>query len=237
MPKGYDRNAASRPGDNAATAMKSVVVDCSTYDWEGDRPLIAPSPNGHLRNARARFHPPPQLGSRRRKRGTYAGLIEKIPYLQELGITAVELLPVFQYDAQDAPKGLRTTGATVRSPSLHPTAATVRGRIRWARSMNFVTWSRRCTGRHRGHPGRRLQPHRRRRRERTDPLLRGLENSAYYILEDGDARYANYSGTGNTLNANHVHRPAYDPRQPALLGAGDARGRLPFRPGLHPLAR
>ena len=40
------------------------------------------------------------------QRGTYAGLIEKIPYLQELGVTAVELLPVFQFDAQDAPPGL-----------------------------------------------------------------------------------------------------------------------------------
>ena len=39
------------------------------------------------------------------KRGTYAGLIEKIPYLKDLGITAVELLPVYQYDEQDAPAG------------------------------------------------------------------------------------------------------------------------------------
>ena len=38
-------------------------------------------------------------------RGTYAGLIDKIPYLQELGVTAVELLPVFQFDAQDCPPG------------------------------------------------------------------------------------------------------------------------------------
>ena len=44
--------------------------------------------------------------SPRRRRGTYAGLIEKIPYLQELGITAVELLPVFQFDAQDCPPGM-----------------------------------------------------------------------------------------------------------------------------------
>ena len=41
-----------------------------------------------------------------RKRGTYAGLIDKIPYLQKLGITAVELLPVFQFDPQEAPTGL-----------------------------------------------------------------------------------------------------------------------------------
>src|SRR5438445_13812636 len=39
-------------------------------------------------------------------RGTFAGLIEKIPYLQRLGITAVELLPVFQFDSQDSPPGL-----------------------------------------------------------------------------------------------------------------------------------
>jgi glycogen operon protein len=39
------------------------------------------------------------------KSGTYAGLIEKIPYLKDLGITAVELLPVFQFDPQDAPEG------------------------------------------------------------------------------------------------------------------------------------
>ncbi|MFE8730613.1 alpha-amylase family glycosyl hydrolase, partial [Aeromonas hydrophila] len=39
-------------------------------------------------------------------RGTYLGLIEKIPYLQSLGVTAVELLPVFQFDPQDSPKGL-----------------------------------------------------------------------------------------------------------------------------------
>jgi len=40
------------------------------------------------------------------KRGTYTGLIEKIPYLVDLGITAVELLPVFQFDEQDCPNGL-----------------------------------------------------------------------------------------------------------------------------------
>ena len=59
----------------------------------------------HLRDARARIHPPSQLRRRREQRGTYAGLIEKIPYLQQLGITAVELLPVFQFDAQDCPPG------------------------------------------------------------------------------------------------------------------------------------
>src|SRR5262245_12632753 len=42
-PKGYAPEAARRPGDNTATAMKSVVVDSSDYDWEGDAPLRRPS--------------------------------------------------------------------------------------------------------------------------------------------------------------------------------------------------
>src|SRR5262249_37578189 len=48
----------------------------------------------------------PTAGLPGQTRGTYAGLIQKIPYLQDLGVTAVELLPVFQFDAQDVPRGL-----------------------------------------------------------------------------------------------------------------------------------
>ena len=84
----------------ARAAMKSVVADPGAYDWEGDRPLRRPFARDlHLRDARARLHAASEL--RRRadaRRGTYAGLIEKIPYLQDLGVTAVELLPVFQFD-------------------------------------------------------------------------------------------------------------------------------------------
>ena len=53
-----------------------------------------------------RFTRHPNSGVAAAERGTYAGLIGKIPYLQELGVTAVELLPVFAFDEQDAPAGL-----------------------------------------------------------------------------------------------------------------------------------
>jgi glycogen operon protein len=59
----------------------------------------------HLRDACARLYGAFQLWASGIERGTYAGLVEKIPYLKQLGITAVELLPVFQFDAQDAPAG------------------------------------------------------------------------------------------------------------------------------------
>src|SRR6266542_196274 len=106
-PPAYDREAARGPGDNAGTAMKSVVVDVSAYDWQGDAPLRQPSSRtivyemhvgGFTRHASS--------GLPEKTRGTFAGLIEKIPYLQRLGITAVELLPVFQFDPEDCPPGL-----------------------------------------------------------------------------------------------------------------------------------
>ena len=59
------------------------------------------------------------------------GLIEKIPYLQELGVTAVELLPVFQFDAQAARPDWSTTGDTNPSRSSLRTRRIVRGRSLW----------------------------------------------------------------------------------------------------------
>src|SRR5580698_931291 len=77
--------------------MRSVVVDVHDYDWEGDEPLRRPMAEtiiyemhvgGFTRSPTARVRHP----------GTFDGVIEKIPYLKSLGITAVELLPVFQFD-------------------------------------------------------------------------------------------------------------------------------------------
>ena len=108
VPPGYTRDAAKPgTGDNAAVAMKSVVVDPSTYDWAGDAPPRHPSARTIVYEMHVSgFTRHPNSGVAEKTRGTYAGLIEKIPYLQELGITAVELLPVFQFDRQDCPPGL-----------------------------------------------------------------------------------------------------------------------------------
>ena len=106
VPRNYSREAARLEGDNAATAMKSVLVDPQAYDWEGDVPLHHPWARTIIYEMHVRgFTAHPSSGLPESKRGTYAGLIEKIPYLQQLGITAVELLPVFQFDPQDAPRG------------------------------------------------------------------------------------------------------------------------------------
>jgi Alpha amylase, catalytic domain len=84
-----------------------VVVDPSTYDWEGDTPLGRPFTKTIIYEMHVGgFTRHPSSGVTLAKRGTYAGLIDKIPYLRDLGVSAVELLPVFAFDEQDGPPGL-----------------------------------------------------------------------------------------------------------------------------------
>src|SRR5690349_1178561 len=79
VPDGYDRGAASRHGDNAATAMKSVVADPGSYDWEGDVRPERPFAETVIYEMHVRgFTRHPSSGVAPAKRGTYAGLIEKI---------------------------------------------------------------------------------------------------------------------------------------------------------------
>lgn len=88
--------------------MKSVVADPHAYDWQGDRPLHRPCRETVIYELHVRgFTAHPSAGLPAEQAGTYQGLISKIPYLQELGITAVELLPVFAFDPLAAPSGLR----------------------------------------------------------------------------------------------------------------------------------
>ena len=86
--------------------------------------------------------------------------------------------------------------------------------------MNSARWSRPCTGRHRSDPGRRLQPHLRRRRKRALPTAtKGSTTATYYISTGDPPPYANYSGTGNTLQTANRARPPADRRQPAVSGS------------------
>ena len=205
VPGGYSRVAAQEKGDNAAVAMKSVVVDPHSYDWEGDVPLRHPSSRSIVYEMHVKgFTRHPSSGVPEETRGTYRGLIEKIPYLQDLGITAVELLPVFQFDQYDCPPGrVNYWGyAPVSFFAPHQAYSSRRdplGPLDEFRDMVKalhragievildVVFNHTAEGNHGG------------------PTLcfRGFDNCAYYVLEPDRTHYANYSGTGNTLNANH----------------------------------
>ncbi|SJM96018.1 glycogen debranching enzyme [Crenothrix polyspora] len=106
--KKWDRGAACRPGDNGATAMRCVVVD-DNYDWEGETPLRISSEKSiiyELHVGGFTKHPSAKVANP----GTFSGLIEKIPYLQSLGITHVELLPIMAFDEQDVPRSTAALG-------------------------------------------------------------------------------------------------------------------------------
>ena len=205
VPDSYSREAASRGGDNAATAMKNVVVDPASYDWEGDTPLHLPSSRTIIYEMHVRgFTRHPNSGVDQEVRGTYAGLVEKIPYLRALGVTAVELLPVFQFDVQACPPGLVNywgyqpvsffaphRAYSSRQEPLGP-ANEFRDMVKALHRAGIevildVVFNHTAEA---GADGPTLG-------------LRGIDNPTYYVLEQGGARYADYTGCGNTLNANN----------------------------------
>jgi glycogen operon protein len=97
----WNRAAACRPGDTTATSLRAVVTDAAAYDWAGDRPPRRPMEETIVYEMHVggfTKHPSSGVSAP----GTFRGVIEKIPYLQELGVTAVELLPVFQFDDSEA---------------------------------------------------------------------------------------------------------------------------------------
>ncbi len=204
VPKNYSREAARGAGDNTATAMKSVVTDPHAYDWEGDVPLKRPWSRTIIYEMHVRgFTAHPSSGLAKSKRGTYAGLVEKIPHLQQLGITAVELLPVFQFDPKDAPPG--RTNYWGYSPvsffaphqaysSRHDALGAMdefRDMVKALHRAGIevildVVFNHTAENAHDG----------------PTLCLRGLDNPTYYVLCEDRSRYANFTGTGNTLNAN-----------------------------------
>ena len=205
VPSRYDRETIRKEGDTTASAMKSVVIDPDNYDWEGDSPLHTPYSQTIIYELHIRgFTRHPSSGLSGEIRGTYAGLIEKIPYLQNLGITAAELLPVFQFDAQDCSHGLVNYWGYAPVSFFAPHAAyslrqDVTGPVDEFRDMVKalhragievildVVYNHTAEGDHSG----------------PTICFRGFENLTYYILDSDYSHYANYSGCGNTINANN----------------------------------
>src|SRR5262249_52054839 len=101
FPPNFSREAAKRSGSNAGRAPLGVLsADAAPFDWGDDRRPYHTSDmviyEMHVRGFTMRAN----SGVATEKRGAYTGVIDKIPYLKELGITAVELLPVYQYEPE-----------------------------------------------------------------------------------------------------------------------------------------
>ncbi|MGD0470805.1 MAG: glycogen debranching protein GlgX [Terriglobales bacterium] len=205
----WDRGSACTPGDNLRTSMRSVVIDASGYDWEGDKPLNRPMEESIIYEAHVRgFTQSPTSGVRHP--GTFAGLAEKIPYLKDLGINAVELLPIFDFDETAVLRvvdgkplrnywGYSTLGyfAPQSSYCLEPETG---GHLREFRDLVKalhqagievildVVFNHTDEGNQQG----------------PTYSFKGIDNRSYYFLVPWALQYyMDFSGCGNTLNCNH----------------------------------
>lgn len=203
---------ASAEGPNLRSAMKSLVVDPEAYDWEGVTPPTVDPTRRVIYELHVRGFTR-HASSATAHGGTFDALIEKIPYLVDLGVTTVELLPVFQFNETDNQFFDPRTGTPLTNYwGYAPVGffAPHRGYYieGWER-MRYLTGFRDLVkALHRAglevfldvvfnHTG---------EGDERGPTMcfRGIENSMYYLVDQQDrSRYADYSGTGNTVSCNH----------------------------------
>jgi glycogen operon protein len=211
---GYDPSSPQQDAsfselDNTGIAPKCVVA-YEDFDWQGDQPLRRPWTStviyelhvrGYTRHASAAVHSP----------GTYRGLMEKIPYLKALGVTAVELMPVQEFDEHDSPRRSPQTGEPLTNfwgydpmSFFAPKASYASVREHGAHVLEFKEMVRTF---HRAglevildvvfnHTGEANQ---------LGPTVsfRGIDNAIYYWLAESRRYYRDFTGTGQTVNASH----------------------------------
>ncbi|MEV6605482.1 glycogen debranching protein GlgX [Kutzneria sp. NPDC051319] len=194
-------------GGQRRPLRSGVALD--DFDWEEDRQLRIPSEDLVIYEAHVRGFTR-HSSSGVDQPGTFAGLVEKIPYLKSLGVNAVELMPVFEFDELDNERRDPRSGAPLHNYWGYSTigffapkaglAATGRLGMQADEFKNMVKQLHRAgievildvVFNHTAE-GNELGP---------TLSFRGLDNSVYYMLTP-DGYYYNFSGTGNTLNCNH----------------------------------
>lgn len=200
FPIDFSRDAAEQSGSNAGKAPLGVIYEDIPFDWEGDKMVKHANDlviyEMHVKG----FTKNKNSNVRDENQGTFAGIIEKIPYLKELGVTAIELMPVHQFDpseknywgymplnffaphhgyaADQSPGGaIREFKTMVRE--LHKANIEV---------ILDVVFNHTSEG------------------DISGPIysLKGIDNSTYYLMQPNSVNpYLNYSGTGNTLRTDH----------------------------------
>ena len=191
--------------DGTIRPPKCVVVD-DYFDWAGDRHLNRDLSESIIYEMHVKgFTKHDSSGVE--YPGTYLGVIDKIPYLQSLGVTAVELMPVHEFPIRDI------AGKVLERPNYwgyDPLAffAPHRGYSASGRPGDqVVEFKQMVKALHEAGIEVILDVvfnHTSEGNENGPTLsFKGLENSVYYMLENDQRYYKNYSGCGNTVNGNH----------------------------------
>jgi glycogen operon protein len=198
FPESFSREAARRPGSNEGQAPLGILPNqfCE-FDWQDDRISRHGSDlviyEMHVRG----FTKNPNSGVPETRQGTFLGVVDKIPYLVELGVTAVELMPVFQFDPDDG-NYWGYMPLNFFSPhhaySTNPSACNQRDEFRMmVKELHAVgievildvVYNHTCEGDHRG----------------PTYSWKGIDSStAYMMTGNANTPYANHSGTGNTMH-------------------------------------
>jgi glycogen operon protein len=196
FPPGFDRDAARRPGPNAGKAPLGVLSSGEPpFDWGNDRaPRHGPDTVIYELHVRG-FTRDPSSGVRAVERGTFAGVIARIPYLKELGVTTVELMPVQQFDPRE---GNYWGYMTLNFFAPHAQYAADPGRARdefreMVKALHAadievildVVYNHTAEG----------------NRDGPTYSFKGIDPAGYYLLgpEPADP-FRDYSGTGNTFH-------------------------------------
>jgi isoamylase len=202
FPAEFDRKLAMSPGANAGKAPLGMLPQPRpAFDWTGD---ILPQPESdaiiyelHVKG----FTRHPTSGVPPSRAGTYSGLIDKIPYLKELGITVVELMPIFQRDPQEGdywgymPLNFFAPHAQYGSFQDDEQHVEFKTMIKALHQAGIavvldVVYNHTCESDHLG----------------PTYSFKGLNPWGYYMRSSDPASpYANFSGTGNTLNFSQAH--------------------------------
>ena len=184
-------------------------ISGSDFDWENDRPLEIPESDLIIYEMHVRgFTRHPSSEVKPEHRGTFAGLSEKIPYLKDLGVNCVELMPIFEFDEMDNPRHDPLTGDRLFNYWGYNTVGFYAPKAGYAAKNNNqqnelktlvkelhrngievildVVFNHTAEGNENG----------------PTISFRGLDNKTYYMLTP-EGYYYNFSGCGNTLNCNH----------------------------------
>ncbi|MEL7586397.1 MAG: glycogen debranching protein GlgX [Prolixibacteraceae bacterium] len=179
------------------------------FDWEGDRPPQIPAEDLIIYEMHVRSFTNHQTSGVKYK-GTFSGIREKIPYLLDLGVNCVELMPIFEFDEYEHSRENPLTGEMLVNYWGYSTLNFFAPKAGYAATGKYgmqvdelktlikelhrhgievlldVVFNHTAEGDHRG----------------PTISFKGIDNKTYYMLTP-EGYYYNFSGTGNTLNCNH----------------------------------